>query len=113
MNMQELLQKRAKAIKAQEEIMDKTSGGLTDEMEKNFEILQQEISECDKQIKMLEQVDENAKKNYGGSVFGNSGPAVHIDPVKDGAKDNGGFKSLGEVLHAIKYGDKKRPLGKS
>lgn len=34
MNMQELLQKRAKAIKAQEEIMDKTSGGLTDEMER-------------------------------------------------------------------------------
>ena len=64
MNMQELLQKRAKAIKAQEEIMDKTSGGLTDEMEKNFEILQQEISECDKQIKMLEQVDENTKKNF-------------------------------------------------
>lgn len=59
---------------------------------------------------MLEQVDENTKKNYGGSVFENGGPAVHIDPVKDGAKDNGGFKSLGEVLHAIKYGDKKGRL---
>lgn len=69
MNMQELLQKRAKAIKAQEEIVDKTSGGLTDEMEKDFRILQQEISECDRQIKMLEQVDENTKKNYGGSVL--------------------------------------------
>ncbi len=110
MNMQELLQKRAKAIKAQEEIMSKAAGGLTAEMEKNFNDLQQEINECDRQIEMLEQVDENAKKNYGGSVFGNSGPAVHIDPVKDGAKDNGGFKSLGEVLHAVKYGDKKGRL---
>ena len=36
MNMQELLQKRAKAIKAQEEIMSKAASGLTDEMEKNF-----------------------------------------------------------------------------
>ena len=99
MNMQELLQKRAKAIKAQEEIMSKAASGLTAEMEKNFNDLQQEINECDRQINMLEQVDENAKKNYGGSVFGNGGPAVHIDPVKDGAKDNGGFKSLGEVLH--------------
>jgi len=110
MNMQELLQKRAKAIKAQEEIMSKAASGLTAEMEKNFNDLQQEINECDRQIEMLEQVDENTKKNYGGSVFGNSGPAVHIDPVKDGAKDNGGFKSLGEVLHAIKYGDKKGRL---
>ena len=110
MNMQELLQKRAKAIKAQEEIMSKAASGLTAEMEKNFNDLQQEINECDRQIEMLEQVDENAKKNYGGSVFGNSGPAEHIDPVKAGAKDNGGFKSLGEVLHAIKYGDKKGRL---
>ena len=110
MNMQELLQKRAKAIKAQEEIMSKAAGGLTAEMEKNFNDLQQEINECDSQIKMLEQMDANAQKNYGGSAFGNSGPAVHIDPVKDGAKDNGGFKSLGEVLHAIKYGDKKGRL---
>ena len=91
MNMQELLQKRAKAIKAQEEIMSKAAGGLTAEMEKNFNDLQQEINECDSQIKMLEQMDANAQKSYGGSAFGNSGPAVHIDPVKDGAKDNGGF----------------------
>ena len=69
MNMQELLQKRAKAIKAQEEIMSKAAGGLTAEMEKNFNDLQQEINECDRQIEMLEQVDENTKKNYGGSVF--------------------------------------------
>lgn len=69
MNMQELLQKRAKAIKAQEEIMSKAAGGLTAEMEKNFNDLQQEINECDRQIEMLEQVDENAKKNYGGSVL--------------------------------------------
>lgn len=34
MNMQELLQKRAKAIKAQEEIMSKAAGGLTAEMER-------------------------------------------------------------------------------
>ena len=47
MNMQELLQKRAKAIKAQEEIMSKAAGGLTAEMEKNFNDLQQEINECD------------------------------------------------------------------
>ena len=66
MNMQELLQKRAKAIKAQEEIMSKAASGLTAEMEKNFNDLQQEINECDRQIEMLEQVDENAKKNYGG-----------------------------------------------
>ena len=67
MNMQELLQKRAKAIKAQEEIMSKAASGLTAEMEKNFNDLQQEINECDRQIEMLEQVDENAMKNYGGS----------------------------------------------
>ena len=59
MNMQELLQKRAKAIKAQEEIMSKAASGLTAEMEKNFNDLQQEINECDRQIEMLEQVDEN------------------------------------------------------
>ena len=69
MNMQELLQKRAKAIKAQEEIMSKAAGGLTAEMEKNFNDLQQEINECDRQIEILEQVDENTKKNYGGSDF--------------------------------------------
>lgn len=69
MNMQELLQKRAKAIKAQEEIMSKAAGGLTAEMEKNFNDLQQEINECDRQIEMLEQVDENAKKNYGRQRF--------------------------------------------
>ena len=45
MNMQELLQKRAKAIKAQEEIMSKAASGLTAEMEKNFNDLQQEINE--------------------------------------------------------------------
>ena len=72
MNMQELLQKRAKAIKAQEEIMSKAAGGLTAEMEKNFNDLQQEINECDRQIEMLEQVDENAKKNYGSSVTSSS-----------------------------------------
>lgn len=54
MNMQELLQKRAKAIKAQEEIMSKAASGLTAEMEKNFNDLQQEINECDRQIEMLE-----------------------------------------------------------
>ena len=45
MNMQELLQKRAKAIKAQEEIMSKAASGLTAEMEKNFNDLQQEFEE--------------------------------------------------------------------
>ena len=49
--------------------MSKAASGLTAEMEKNFNDLQQEINECDRQIEMLEQVDENTKKNYGGSVF--------------------------------------------
>ncbi len=92
MNMQELLQKRAKAIKAQEEIMSKAASGLTAEMEKNFNDLQQEINECDRQIEMLEQVDENAKKNYGGSVFGNSGPAVHMTRSRMGLKITAALK---------------------
>lgn len=69
MNMQELLQKRAKAIKAQEEIMSKAAGGLTAEMEKNFNDLQQEINECDSQIKMLEQMDANAPEKLWRQCF--------------------------------------------
>lgn len=109
MTLQEMLQKRAELIKKQQELISKAANGGSDDVKGEFDSLQAQINALNNSIEMMKTVQTNQNNTSGtGSSLGV--PAIIVDPVKDGQKDNAGFKSLGEVLHAIKYGDKKGRL---
>lgn len=111
MNLQEMLQKRATLIDKQKSIIASAKGGISEDEKKEFDALQAEIEQLNTAIEMQKTIAGNeANTPASGSVFNGGGPGIVVDPVKEGDKDNGGFKSLGEVLHAIKYGDKKGRL---
>ncbi len=111
MNLQEMLQKRATLIDKQKSIVASAKGGISEDEKKEFDALQAEIEQLNTAIEMQKTIAGNeANTPASGSVFNGGGPGIVVDPVKEGDKDNGGFKSLGEVLHAIKYGDKKGRL---
>lgn len=108
MKLQDLLQKRASLIDQQQALLQKAANG--ENVKSEFDSLQAQIDNINNSIEMLKTVEQNQKDNKGaGSSFGN-GLGVLINPPKDGQKDNGGFESFGEMLHAIKYGDKKGRL---
>lgn len=108
MKLQDLLQKRASLIDQQQALLQKAANG--ENVKSEFDSLQAQIDNINNSIEMLKTVEQNQKDNKGaGSSFDN-GLGVLINPPKDGQKDNGGFESFGEMLHAIKYGDKKGRL---
>ena len=112
MGLQALLQKRAQLVAEQESLIANNEKGITEDTEKRFNEIQDEIKGLNAKIEMYRVVEDNKKSGVtatGQSVTG-EGPTIILDPVKDTEKDNCGFASLGEFLHAVKYGDKKGRL---
>ena len=112
MGLQALLQKRAQLVAEQESLIANNEKGITEDTEKRFNEIQDEIKGLNAKIEMYRVVEDNKKSGVtatGQSVTG-EGPTIILNPVKDTEKDNCGFASLGEFLHAVKYGDKKGRL---
>lgn len=105
-NKQELLQKKAALIDKADSILKSAeeAGEFTDEQETEVKELQKQAENIDRLLEARGGIDA-AKATV-------SAPAVIADMHKDGDKDNGGFKSFGEFLHAVAFGDKKGRLNK-
>jgi HK97 family phage major capsid protein len=111
MKYKEILAKITEKAKAQQALVDKAKAekreGLDDGEIKQFEDLQKEIDTLKKQAEIAKKLEENEKY-----LDEPADPAV-IPATTDtqGEKlDDGGFKSIGELMHAVKYGDSKGRL---
>lgn len=120
MNLQELLQARAEKIKAQRAIFEKAKSenrDMTEEEERQFNALESEIVDLESKIDTARQqehreavlaareasLNEPVDKPFRPSaLFGAPGPVEK--------KENYGFSSLGEFIHAIRFGDNKGRL---
>lgn len=120
--LQDLMQARAEKIERQGAILAaaraENNRDLTEEEDQEFEKLESEIVDLDRQIearKKKEQrestfaarsreLEQPTDKPYRPSaLFGGN-------PTQPQPKDDGGFKNLGELIHAIRFGDPKGRL---
>lgn len=107
MNLQEKLNQKCKE---QQELINKAKTEkrvMTDDEIKQFEDMQKEIENLQKQIKLEEQAKENEKfldEPSTSKVY-----PVDLDTQKD-KLDDAGFKNMGEFLHCVKNGDRKGRL---
>lgn len=104
MTIQELLQKKAALIEQADLIIAEAEekGEFTEEQEAKVKDLQKQAESLNSLIKARHSVDESKK------AF--KSPAVIPDMHKDGYQDNAGFKSIGDFLHAVRFGDEKGRL---
>lgn len=104
MTIQELLQKKAALIEQADLIIAEAEekGEFTEEKEAKVKDLQKQAESLNSLIKARHSVDESKK------AF--KSPAVIPDMHKDGYQDNAGFKSIGDFLHAVRFGDEKGRL---
>lgn len=118
---QELLQERASLVEAQAAIVDQAKAegrDLTEEEVKRFEELDQQIEALDKEIEAAQRFAEIEAKVQARRADLNRPAepryrpdAVGVDySVNNKRLDDGGFKSLGEFLHAVRFGDPKGRL---
>ncbi|MCM0760672.1 phage major capsid protein [Sporomusa sphaeroides DSM 2875] len=103
-----LQQKHAKLCDDQQALIDKAVSeerGMTEEEKTNFNSLQKEIDGIAETIKAAEQVaarNKDMDKPDGKKFRAPSDMSVQEDRL-----DDGGFKSFGELVHCVKYGDSK------
>ena len=120
MTLQEMLQARAEKIKAQRAIFDKAKSenrDMTEEEEKQFNAMEAEIVDLEAKIDAARQrehreavlaaressLNEPLDKPFRPQAVGGA-------PVQDPKKENYGFASLGEFVHAVRFGDSKGRL---
>jgi HK97 family phage major capsid protein len=117
MNLQELLQKRASVIADMRKMLEENKGKtLTVDEEKAFDdkysALKAEVASLDKSIEREKEVgtlETGLENPFTGKA---ADPGAHADPSHKQAEvlDDGGFKSLGELAHAVRFGDKSGRL---
>jgi HK97 family phage major capsid protein len=109
--LRELRQKRAKLIEKQRGLINTAkleARTFIEEEEKAFEDLDHQIHSLEKQIGREEQVASREKEldQPIGKAFRPILPGP--DPIEK--RDNAGFKSFGEFIHAVRFGDAKGRL---
>lgn len=122
MTLQELMQARAAIFDQQQAILNlaETEGrDLTAEEETKFNALEADFDAADKKVKEAEAKEARTNTMAAraasldapqGQVFRPS--AVAGSPVQTAKKDDGGFANLGEVVHALRFGDTKGRVDK-
>ncbi|GAC40852.1 phage major capsid protein [Paenibacillus popilliae] len=120
-SLAELMQARANIYDQQKAILDTAESegrGLTQEEESQFQALENQFNEADRKVKEAEAREERAAAMTARGEELNSvqntpfrPSAVGGAPVQIAPKDDGGFKNLGELVHAVRFGDPKGRLG--
>ncbi len=120
MNLQELLQARAEKIKAQRALLDKAKAenrDLTEQEETEFNALDTEIADLEQKIEAARKKEQreailaSREASLDQPVSQPFRPAaVAGAPVQGDKKENYGFSSLGEFVHAVRFGDSKGRL---
>lgn len=120
--LQELMQARANIYDKQMAILSAAESEgreLTAEEEEEFQSLETEYAEADRDVKEAEAREERANKmqSRGNELNGTAAPAfrpsaVAGHPVQQLKKDDAGFANLGEFIHDLRFGDSKGRLGK-
>lgn len=119
MNVQELRQKHAGLCDQQQAIINKAleeKRPMTDEEQKQFNDLQAQIDGLAATIRAAEAVEARAKeleKPVEQPWRPNANPSAIIPgdySMNNKKLDDGGFKSLGEFVHAVRFGDPKGRL---
>lgn len=109
-NLQELRQKHASLCDQQAQSYQKAfdeGRGPTDEEKKSFDDLQVQIDGLAETIKAAEKLESRSKELNEPSSKQFRIPADLKDGTQEEKLDDGGFKSVGELLNAVKFGDKK------
>lgn len=117
--LQELLQARAEKVQAQRTLLDNAKAetrDLNEEEATKFDNLQAEIADIEKDIQAKQKQEERELIVAGREkeletqpkAFRPSYPVSH--EVQSKQKDDRGFKSLGEFLAAVRFGDSKGRL---
>lgn len=117
MNLQELRQKLGNLCDQQQAIVDKALSegrAITEEEQKLFDELQTQIDGLANTIKLAEEMNSRTKeleKAAGQPWRPNGDPFVPGDYSQNNKKmDDAGFESLGEFIHAVRFGDPKGRL---
>ncbi len=120
--MQELLQTRAEVHEQQKALIDKARAegrNLTEEEETQFDALETQFIEIEAKIETAQknQAREDAvaarEAALNQPVAAKYRPTVvnaFGTPVQPEKKDDGGFNNLGELIHAVRFGDPKGRL---
>lgn len=114
--LKELLAERAEKIKNQRELIDnakKEERDLTEEEAKKFDELEDEIKALDEKIEAVKAQEERERivaqreKELGDPVQKQLRPEnIPGDYSQNNKKlDDGGFKNIGEFIHAVRFGD--------
>lgn len=117
--VQELMQARAAIFDKQKKLVDtaKAEGrDLTDTEETEFNNLESEFAGYESRIAAAQKKENRDRAmserenmlNHTQTPFRPA--AVAGSPVQAEQKDDGGFKNLGEVIHAVRFGDPKGRL---
>lgn len=121
-SLQDLLQARANKIDRQGVILAAAKADnnrdLTDEEDQEFETLESDIVELDEKIearKKKEHRENTVAARSAALQQLNSTPyrpsaLLGGNPTQAPQKDDGGFKNLGELIHAVRFGDPKGRL---
>ncbi|EHQ63671.1 phage major capsid protein, HK97 family [Paenibacillus dendritiformis C454] len=117
----ELMQSRSNIYDQQKAILNNAESegrDLTSEEEEQFQTLENQFAEADRKVKDAEAKEARvaAMAARGNELNGSQDrpfrpSAVAGAPIQITPKDDGGFKNLGELVHAIRFGDNKGRLG--
>lgn len=114
-SMQEMMQDRADHIARQRALLDtaKTEKrDFTADEDKEYNSFEAKINALDKQIIREGAVAEREKQlDEVTKPYRPSAAALGGAPVQAAKKDDGGFASLGEMFHALRFGDPKGRIG--
>ncbi|MGB9825909.1 MAG: phage major capsid protein, partial [Desulfofundulus sp.] len=116
MNLQELKQRLGNLCDQQQTIVDRAvaeARPLTEEEKKQFNDLQAQIDGLNETIKAAEAVQaraDNLNKTDGKPFRPMTDPAIDSGYRQQNKLDDGGFKTLGEFVHAVRFGDPKGRL---
>ncbi|QNB48202.1 phage major capsid protein [Thermanaerosceptrum fracticalcis] len=111
MNKEQILAKIKELMAKQQALVDKAKAednrALTEDEVKDFNAWQKEIDNLKDQLEIVEKMQANA--NFMDQPV--SKPVIPVDmSVQEPKLDDGGFKNVGEFLHAVKFGDLKGRL---
>lgn len=111
MGKEQILKKIKDLMAQQQAIVDKAKSEdnrvLSEEEVADFNDIQKEIDNLKNQLEILEKMDDNDKFMGEPAVS----KVIPVDmSVQEEKLDDGGFKSIGELAAAVKFGDKKGRL---
>lgn len=116
-SLQEMLQKRAGLIQKQRQMLDqaKTAGrDFTEQEESDFDAIESQIKALEKNIereKALQNRESELDEPVGKTYRPGSDPgSAYGAPTQEEKRNDGGFKSWDEFLHAVVFGDKSGKL---